>query len=1498
LKGFYLAYIGEMTTLPAGLFSQMADLETIQIQYNKFTGPLPSLQGLKKIREVTFANNLFSGELPAWLTTLTTLEVLEIQANQFSGTLPTDIGKLTKLIRLQGWGNLFTGEIPASVGDLSELRVLDLGSCQLSGRIPESVGRLAKLNTLALAENKLTGEIPASIGDLTNLEGLYLYSNQLTGTIPSGITRLTHLGDLYLAMNQLSGTLPSSIGDMTALGRLVIYENQLRGPIPDSIGDLANLTRFSANGNLLEGSIPSSIGRLNKLDSLELATNRLTGAIPVAIGQLPALTTLDLNANQLTGQIPDEIGNISTLNVLNLGGNRLTGTIPKALGKLTKLWVLYLYYNRLFGEIPAEIGDMTELRYLNLASNMLSGPVPSSITRLSKMEMWGLNLRYNALYVTDAAVRAYLEERAADSEDTQTLPPISPTVGVVSTTSVTVRWNPILYQSHPGGYEVLVATRAIGPYTRALLVPGKLISSATITGLTAGTSYFVRVRTYTLAHEYNQNLVYSDPSDPATPATTSAPGSVVVKLSPDTQRIVVGRTAPVTVTLEPVQNSDVVVTLSLANTSIASLDPAATSVTVPAGRASVNVSVRANGPGTTYLRAVLPANLGGTSAAADLILTYDECDRPGTPAFTNRSTGVSVRAGSAFTLNWTEVLSSPDSVAGSSGTYQLDLYGNATCTGTRRRFSTPSASLAVTTEMTDQGTWCAIVRAISPTNCAGGDSEPITITIRPSPPFFAVVRADKTQEPFVLGSVPEDGKVQIKNIGSSATSLTFSSKLATFRPEPASLSQVAAGQTSEVTLVFDPLVTTTPATLFDSLCATWSEGSDSRQVCLPVLRTALGTAPVITPTASVRLSAEPSNEVHFISPAGANPPTQQVTIRNNGDVKTRVVPAIGPGGAWLSIVSGDLVTELQPGEARTFLLAADRSRRGVNEPAPASTSLAFVGVDGKGDKPKVVFQVYDEEPAAVTTGTRRDVLGASDSSLIIPAGVSASGRGTFFISDGWVRNAGGTAVQASLYYTPDGADGLIHPQVRSTQITLQPYATYRLADFIRGLFSTSGSGAVEIRSSGIGNLAVRSTVDSLTFKPGRGVSRFGAEIPVIRSRQGARLTSAGATSIVLTGLRGGEGAASRSNIILAETSGRSVTVSLKFVSKDGEVLKESTQTVLGYSKLQINDGDGSLFPAGVTYEGASLEVTPMEGLGSVVAFSTVIDNASQGYTIRTGKLVAPEGSAERIQGKSPRAIPTRLVVPAIARARGKNNSFFTTAISIRNTTAKTFTFRLRYLQDGAPEADAPFKDLTIEGKKTLSFKDIIYEAFGIDSEGNAGMLFVEGADVTRLIVSSETSTPLDPEDLSKGTSPSTLAAYAPDSDQAIGDPGGGLPSSVVSHPALEETTQFRTNLILAETAGVETKVRVRLTPKNSNGVPLAEKEYTLKPLQRLQINSFMKEIAGDGVEFVDVATDVEWDGGGGRVLAIATKIDNDPESKRNDIYVFGPTGTMQGSIGF
>lgn len=1501
LKSLYLIGNG-LTDANFAALGKLAQLETLSMAGNPLAQPadISPLASLKSLRVLDLSGCQLTGAVPSILGTLTRLEELDLNDNDLGGALP-DLGNLTELAQLSLGNNKLEGSLPPGLARLTKLRYLNFGRNGFSGSLPPELGALTELQYLNGGTNRFSGSIPTSIGNLTKLQNLYLDTNQLTGAIPAELGNLVLLSELSLYNNQLSGGLPSSLGSILPLRSLSISGNQIGGPIPAEFGGLANLEYLDASGNqltslptelgrltklrylyldgnLISGPIPKEIGNLTDLDDMNFQANRFSGSVPAEFGQLKKLRNLNLAFNQLTGAIPASLGGMDALERLSLEANQLTGSIPAGLGSLRSIQGIDLTRNALSGAVPGELSNLSTLQGLYLGGNMLIGALPSSLTKLTNLnDGYGIDLRWNALRTDDAALRDFLNRKGYNFDQTQTIPPPGLVVAVASTASLSPRWNPILYQEDGGAYEVLVQQGSGAPVVGAA-TSSKSVSSATVGNLPPGTTYSISVRTVTRPHENNPNTVVSEPS-PAISAATTAAGSVIVTLSPTNVRVVPGSSVNVTATIAPA-NSPLDITLSSSNAQVATV-PA--KVTIPSGAAAATFPVTGQRYGTTILTATLPANVGGGSAAADVTVAGSTCVAPDTPSFLGNPSQTPVRGGNAITLSWTPTLAQDPG-----GTYQLDVAPNADCRTGLVQYRVGQPTFTVPTRGAQTGAFCFVVRALSSTGCPSGDSSALSVNVQPGPAAFVVSGAASAVT--TLGNAPGPTRLVFKNIGFQPATLTINANAGFASASPTAFPNVPPGGTAEVTLTFDPLTTANKGVLVGSICGGWSDGG-GKTVCSAVTLTILDAPPQPSAVAS-RPEPQDSNEVHFITAPGQTPPAQFVTVKNPSARAIRLAPTIGPGGTWLSILSGgaDFTTPIPPGGSRTFTLNVDRSKRATSDGAPpVSTQLVLTNVDGP-DGDRLIFQVFDEEPPPATSGSNRPFLSGNDASLILGSSVNFSGSGgTIFISDGWIRNKSGSSANADLYYTPGETDGIGNPQVKRASVTLQAYATYRLSDFVRGLFGTSGSGAVEIRSSAIANLAVRTTVDTLARK-GDSLVRFGAEIPTVRSREGAALGKNGGASLLLPGLRGGTGSDSRTNVILTETSGRSATVALRLFDSTGTKLSDSTVTVLPYSKSQINFNNTSLFPSGVNIDGASLEVVPTDGAGSVAAFATVLDNASQGYTTRSGRF-APQALGASRNGKSPLAVLTRVAIPTAAHASGKNNSFFTTAVSITNGVGSPANLTLRYLVDGNAVAS---KAVTVAPHATVNYKDVIASLFGL-ADNSAGMIFVEG-DIAKVVVTSDTSTLLDLAQPGQGLSPSTLAGYAPESPYAIGDPKG-LPSPLIAHPALEESSRFRTNLILAEVMGAATTVRVRLVPPGSGGVPLAEKEYALGPYQRIQVNQFMLDIAGPG-QYLDYETNVEWVSGTGRILAVATKIDNDPNSKRSDVYVLGPTGGLQGTIGY
>jgi len=367
---------------------------------------------------------------------------------------------------------------------------------------------------LNLAGNNLVGTIPSQLDALDLLVYLDLSSNSLTGAIPPALGNLA-LAGLNLSQNQLTGHIPEELGNTVTLRVLYLFSNQLTGSIPSQLGSLNRLEGLSLAINQLTGPLPPELGKLSHLQSLDLFSNSLTGSIPAELGNLTNLLSLNLSDNRLTGAIPRQLGNLAQLQHLILSSNALTGSIPAELGNLTDLYELDLADNRLSGHIPARLGDLTNLEVLKLSSNRLSGSIPTQLGTLEHLGVHGLDLGFNALHSSDAALIEFLNQKqvGGDWQSTQTIAPANVTATATSSTSVSVGWTPIAYTDDAGGYRASYAPASGETFTSSSRTSDKSSSRMEITGLTPG-DYVVIVQSETDPHDTQQNTVTSEPGEP------------------------------------------------------------------------------------------------------------------------------------------------------------------------------------------------------------------------------------------------------------------------------------------------------------------------------------------------------------------------------------------------------------------------------------------------------------------------------------------------------------------------------------------------------------------------------------------------------------------------------------------------------------------------------------------------------------------------------------------------------------------------------------------------------------------------------------------------------------------------------------------------------------------------------------------------------------------------------------------------------------------------
>lgn len=363
------------TSIPDSFLSNcsgLSGLKSLDLSYNKLSGPLGNFSSFRALEELYLFVNTFRGQVR--LDGLPHLRRLLLLGNFLNGTFlaPSSLQDLFLSY------NIFDCLFPMEILQLKNLSYLEFHHNNLYGPIPDEIGELSKLTFLDISSNALTGKIPDSLSSIKTLQSFYAGDNKLVGRIPIGIT--SYLRDLDLSNNRLYGDIPSNLLASPVLEYVYFTSNLLEGPIPRLLSP--NLSVLALGGNFLNGSIPPAIGQLASLETLKLDGNMLSGEIPWQLEKCKSLWALNLSANQLQGELPAKLGKLSKLQILLLHDNKLSGKIPTELSELVNLTALSLGNDLLSGEIPSAIMGLNNLTSLNLEGNKIDGPIPDSIINL------------------------------------------------------------------------------------------------------------------------------------------------------------------------------------------------------------------------------------------------------------------------------------------------------------------------------------------------------------------------------------------------------------------------------------------------------------------------------------------------------------------------------------------------------------------------------------------------------------------------------------------------------------------------------------------------------------------------------------------------------------------------------------------------------------------------------------------------------------------------------------------------------------------------------------------------------------------------------------------------------------------------------------------------------------------------------------------------------------------------------------------------------------
>ena len=270
-----------------------------------------------------------------------------------------------------------------SKAQLAGITTLDLSRQSITSLQSGDFADLSALQTLHLYGNQLTA-LPADVfAGLAALDTLSLWQNRLESLPANVFSGLAALRQLGLDRNRLSGLPAGIFSGLSRLEALILSNNRISSLPANVFSGLSSLEALHLSSNELT-SLPANVfSGLSALTDLQINVNSLTNLPAGAFANLSALQTLFLNHNELTSLRADDFAGLSALQNLWLQSNAFTSLPAGLLSGLSALQQLNLRGNRLSALPNGFFSGLTNLRSLDLQENLARPiPVPVSLEKV------------------------------------------------------------------------------------------------------------------------------------------------------------------------------------------------------------------------------------------------------------------------------------------------------------------------------------------------------------------------------------------------------------------------------------------------------------------------------------------------------------------------------------------------------------------------------------------------------------------------------------------------------------------------------------------------------------------------------------------------------------------------------------------------------------------------------------------------------------------------------------------------------------------------------------------------------------------------------------------------------------------------------------------------------------------------------------------------------------------------------------------------------------
>lgn len=365
----------ELRELPAGLFSGLPNLSSVQLAFNQLTASVfAALGDVDGLRSLDLGFNPLE-EIPAdAFVAMPRLQVLSLVA--------VGLRSLTA----------------ETFSDLAALESLSLARNAELERVPEDAFRgLSALKNLDLSRTGLETIEPGAFNGLSAVTSFDVGNTSRLETLRKGGFRgLSGLLELRLDSTAVRAIEPGAFEGLDALTSLIVERSPLSEWPAGAFRGMSRLQSLGLRDNPQLTTLPAKAfaGLPEGLHTLVISQGSLAAVEPGALDGLARLDTLVLAGNSLTRWSEGAFRGPAALAVLSLSGNGIRALPAAAFADQAGLRRLRLSENAIAAWPKAALAALPKLQDLDLSGNDLSDLPPGAFSGLSA-DLRRLDLRDN-----------------------------------------------------------------------------------------------------------------------------------------------------------------------------------------------------------------------------------------------------------------------------------------------------------------------------------------------------------------------------------------------------------------------------------------------------------------------------------------------------------------------------------------------------------------------------------------------------------------------------------------------------------------------------------------------------------------------------------------------------------------------------------------------------------------------------------------------------------------------------------------------------------------------------------------------------------------------------------------------------------------------------------------------------------------------------------------------------------------------------------------------